>query len=338
MDRPHDTYGHRQLMTRYLTFIALMATASVCQALEMLGQGAEEYLRAYLKPQPRTSIETYLDGISNLYGALGTIDFSHRDDQSKACYRVLNHRTARPDDVRQVTMASEQGHALCQHLLGTLYEAGNGVPQDLYRARMLYLQAAPNDPSAYAELGRMARDGIGEPVDFVRARALFKQAGPGGVVGLGGLMEQGKGGPQDVQGALNLYMWMTRNFRDPAWVAMRALLANGVSLDAAQVEKYNQLWISGFMSLQSLQVRRGASLKNFSYTEAMTLKVSYRFPAEQGRPTVSLLESSGDSQLDEVVLRALDKLPMDDPYMVPAGTRTPDFVAPIIIDPRLFGG
>lgn len=337
MDRPHDTYGHRQLMTRYLTFIALMATVGVCQALEMLGQTTDGYVKAHIKPPPRTVYEVYLDVKRNPYGALGTFDFSHSDEQSKTCYRVLGRRTAGPDDVRQVTMASEQGHALCQHLLGTLYEAGNGVSQDLYRARMLYLQAAPNDPTAYVELGRMARDGVGEPVDFVRARALFRQAGPGGVVGLGGLMEQGKGGPQDVQGALNLYMQTTRNFRDPAWGAMRALLDNGMSLDTAQVEKYNQLWISGFQSLQQMKIKRDASLKKFRYTEWMRLTVSYRFPVEQGRPAVSLVESSGDSQLDETVLRVLDKLPMDDPYMAPAGMRTPDMVAPIILGPGFFG-
>lgn len=325
-------------MTRYLAFIALMATAGVCQALEMLGQTIDEYLKAHIKPPPHTVFEVYLDVKRNPYGALGTFDFSHRDEQSKICYRVLSHRTARPDDVRQVTLASEQGHALCQHLLGTFYETGNGMPQNLYRARMVYLQAAPNDPTAYAELGRMARDGVGEPVDFVRARALFRQAGPGGVVGLGGLMEQGKGGPQDVQGALNLYMQTTRNFRDPAWAAMRALLANGMQLDAGQVEKYNRLWSIGFQRLQFVQVRRLASFKGISHAEAMTVTVSYRFPADQGRPTVSLYESSGDSRVDDIVLRALDKLPMVDPYMVPAGKPTPDVVAPIVLDRRFFRG
>ncbi|WP_194787530.1 tetratricopeptide repeat protein [Pseudomonas sp. UFMG81] len=325
-------------MIRHLALIALMAALGGCQSMENLGQSTAQYIKAARNPPPRTPMEAFLAELRNPYVALGTFDYSLGDDQAKACYRATYSRTAQPGQVRQVMAASEQGHGACQHVLGTLYETGSGVSLDLVRARALYVQAAPNDPYAYIELGRMARDGVGEPVDFVRARDFYKQAGPGGAVGLGGLMEQGKGGPQDVQGALNLYMQATRKHRDPAWKAMRTLQAKGLPLDAGQVEKYNRLWLEGFMNIQRVQIKSMRSFSGISPAETMTVKVLYRFTAGQTRPTAYLAQSSGDPQVDGVVVRGLDKLPMEDPYLVPEGKSTPDFVAPVVIHPSAFGG
>ncbi|MFT0866066.1 tetratricopeptide repeat protein [Pseudomonas sp. CAM1A] len=195
------------------------------------------------------------------------------------------------------------------------------------------LKAALGDPYAYAELGRMARDGVDAPADFAKAREYYKMAGPAGVVGLGKLMEQGKGGPEDVQGALDLYMATTQKHLDPAWMAMRPLLAAGFPLDAGQVKKYNRLWTKGLWALQGKWLNRRTSFNGVDRSVQLTVKVLYRFPAGRTRPDAYLTQSSGNLQADAVVVNALDKLPMDDPYLTPFGQPTPDIVASVVLMP-----
>jgi TPR repeat protein len=61
--------------------------------------------------------------------------------------------------------AAEQGHAEAQLILGTLYETGNGVPQDLSRAMTWYRMAADNgNASAQALLGANENQAIGRMI------------------------------------------------------------------------------------------------------------------------------------------------------------------------------
>lgn len=320
-------------MTRSLAFMALMATLVGCQSLENIGQSTAEYIKSRREPPPSTPMEQYLYDLRHPYVPLGTFYRSPEDKQGGACHSTVYNRTVLPAELQMVTAASEQGNAVCQHVLGTFYEIGHGVPKDLVRARALYLEAAPSDPYAYVELGRMARDGVDAPADFVKAREYYRLAGPAGVVGLGGLMEQGKGGPQDVQGALNLYMATTQKHLDPAWMAMRPLLASGQQLDAGQVEKYNRLWTKGLWALQNKWLNRMTNFNSVDRSVQLTVKVLYRFPAGRTRPDAYLTQSSGNPQADAVVVKALDKLPMDDPYLMPFGQPTPDIVAPVVLMP-----
>lgn len=320
-------------MTRSLALMALMATLVGCQSLENIGESTVKHLKSRREAPPSTPMEQYLYDLHHPYVPLGTFYRGPEDQQGGACLSTVYNRTVLPAELQMVTAASEQGNAVCQHVLGTFFEIGHGVPQDLARARTLYLKAAPGDPYAYAELGRMARDGVDVPADFAKAREYYKMAGPAGVVGLGKLMEQGKGGPEDMQGALDLYMATTQKHLDPAWMAMRPLLAAGFPLDAGQVKKYNRLWTKGLWALQGKWLNRRTNFNGVDRSVQLTVKVLYRFPAGRTRPDAYLTQSSGNLQADAVVVNALDKLPMDDPYLTPFGQPTPDIVASVVLMP-----
>ncbi|WLI46876.1 hypothetical protein PSH84_08390 [Pseudomonas beijingensis] len=321
-------------MPRNIILIGLMIALGGCQSMKDVGKSTVEYI----KESRTTPRERYLAELGNPFVPLGTFDDALDGSQGKACRDATRSRTVSPADLQLVMAASEGGNPTCQHALGTFYESGNGVSRNSARARALYLQAAPVDPYAYVELGRMARDGIDEPVDSVKARDYYRRAGIGGAVGLGGLMEQGKGGAQDVSGALNLYLDATQKYGDPAWKAMRPLLARGLELDAERVHKYNRVWTEGLLRIVRFELWRSYELRQLNYAgQTWTVNVLFRFSAGSQKPKVYLAKSCGDPGLDTAVVSALHLLTMKDPYMVPAGQETFDFVAPVVLSPRANG-
>ncbi|MBD9466234.1 tetratricopeptide repeat protein [Pseudomonas sp. Pdm06] len=309
-------------MTKNIVLIGLMIALGGCQSMKDLGKSTVEYLE-----ESRTTS-------TNFFVPLGTFDDTLDGSQGKACRETIHYRPVRPADLQLVMAASEGGIPTCQHVLGTFYESGTGVSQNTARARALYLQAAPSDPYAYLELARMARDGIDEPIDPVKARDYYTRAGIGGVVGLGGLMEQGKGGAQDVSGALKLYVDATQKYGDPAWEAMRPLLARGLELDAEQVQKYNRVWHEGFLRQMRSRLRYSREFRQLNFgDQTWTVNVLFRFSAGSPKPKVYLGKSSGNPEVDIAVVSALYHLTMKDPYMVPAGQETFDITAPFVLSP-----
>jgi TPR repeat protein len=80
----------------------------------------------------------------------------------------------------KVTCEEHNDGASCT-ALGHATENGNGVPQDLARARAYYEKACElNDPGGCSSLGHMLLDGLGGPVDVPRGIEVIETScGPG---------------------------------------------------------------------------------------------------------------------------------------------------------------
>jgi serine/threonine protein kinase len=103
--------------------------------------------------------------------------------------------------------AADQGSAVGQSDLGSLYYYGHGLPQDYAQALFWFRKAADQgDASADANLGVMYANGQGVPQDYAQAVAWHRKAADqGSAVGqndLGTLYQSGHGLPQDSAQAL----------------------------------------------------------------------------------------------------------------------------------------
>lgn len=319
-------------MNRNLASIGLMFALAGCQSLDDMGKSTADYIRAARhKPTP---MELSLEEQRNRYEPLGTFDYTRDDSQSKACRAATDSWGVAPASLEMVKGGSDSGNAMCRHVLGTFYESGNGVTQNIGMARGLYLEAAKDDPYAYVELGRMSRDGVGEPADSIKAREYYHLGGRAGAVALGGMMEHGQGGTHDVPGALKLYIEATQRYGDPAWQAMQPLLVRGLELDAEQVQKYNRLWTERLVRQQRDRLWMSSVFQHVKASgQTFTVTVLYRFRAGEPRSKTYLVKSCGDSVIDSLVVSALDGLPMRDPYLVPAGEDIPTIQVPIVLMP-----
>ena len=75
---------------------------------------------------------------------------------------------------------AEQGNAGAQHILGLMYDSGQGVPQDLAEAVKWYRLAAEQGyGSAQLNLATMYARGDGVPPDYVQAHMWFNLAASG---------------------------------------------------------------------------------------------------------------------------------------------------------------
>ncbi len=319
-------------MSRNLVLTALLFALTGCQSVGEMSRSTAEYIKAARnKPTP---MELYFEYLRNPSKSLGTFDFSRDDSQSKACLGVSYGSAVTPEMWKIVKEGSDTGNATCRHVLGTFYESGNGVAQNIGMARNLYIEAAKNDSYAYVELGRMKRDGIGEPTDPVKARDYFRLAGRAGVVALGGMMEQGQGGANDSHGALKLYIETTQKYGDAAWQAMQPLLSRGLELDAEQVQKYNSLWTEHLVRQQRYLLLRSNVFTHIKGSrQILTVTVLHQFKAGQRYPKTYLAKSCGDPVVDSLVVSALRSLRMDDPFLVPAGKDIPPMKAPLVLTP-----
>jgi len=115
---------------------------------------------------------------------------------------------------------ADQGNADAQALIGVMYEAGEGVPQDYPQAAMLFRKAADQGlaPAQYF-LGEMYENGQGVPQDFGKAAMLFRKAADQGLAPaqyfLGEMYENGQGGvPQDYAQAYTWYKLAASNAAD----------------------------------------------------------------------------------------------------------------------------
>jgi len=77
---------------------------------------------------------------------------------------------------------AEQGDARAQHLLGFMYDQGQGVPQDYKEAvKWFRLSAEQGDEGAQAKLGVLYLRGRGVPQDYVLAHMWFNLSGSNGI-------------------------------------------------------------------------------------------------------------------------------------------------------------
>jgi uncharacterized protein len=104
---------------------------------------------------------------------------------------------------------AEQGDPIAQFRLASMYERGQGVPQDYEQAMIWYRKAADQGYAlAQSNLGLMYVNGRGAPVDFEQSLAWFRKASDQGeAIGqnnLADMYENGRGVPTDY---VRAYMW-----------------------------------------------------------------------------------------------------------------------------------
>ncbi len=80
-----------------------------------------------------------------------------------------------------LTKAADLGHAGAQNMLGTFYEAGQGVPQNFIEAERLYrLAAGQGEPDAFCCLGNLYSQGVGVPQDNATAFQWYQKGAEAG--------------------------------------------------------------------------------------------------------------------------------------------------------------
>ena len=104
--------------------------------------------------------------------------------------------------LEELKQKAEQGDADAQFNLGTMYENGQGVPQDYAEAVRWYRMAADQgDAYAQYKLGVMYADGRGVPQDDAEAvrwyRAAAEQGSAEAQTNLGVMYDQGRGVARD---------------------------------------------------------------------------------------------------------------------------------------------
>ncbi|WP_312932724.1 hypothetical protein [Pseudomonas sp.] len=238
-----------------------------------------------------------------------------------------------------VKARAEEDNATCMTALAMMYRGGDayGVKQDFAKARALFARLTLVDPTLNAVLGHMAEHGEGEPVDYAKARTLYGQAGAAGAQRLAGLLEQGRGGPRDVRGAMKLYTDTMRDFRDDAWNGMARLRAQGQALNGAQQARYQQIWLRGL--LMELRDRfstahvRAAMRAYAASNRPISAKVAFTFTSANGTPRTRLKQKTGDANLDAVLLRAAATVTMGEFGPYTGEQRTLEVVSPLVLQP-----
>ena len=139
---------------------------------------------------------------------LGSAGMSWSADYQKGltAYESGDYATA----LRECTPLAKQGDAIAQTLLGTMYDEGQGVPQDNKTAVKWYRLAAKQGvSSAQFSLGLMYANGDGVPQDYKTAVKWYRLSAEQGVAfaqeNLGMLYDKGQGVPQDY---VRAYMWL----------------------------------------------------------------------------------------------------------------------------------
>ncbi len=145
-----------------------------------------------------------------------------------------------PTALREFTPPAKQGVAEAQHMLGVLYENGQGVLQDFARARQWYEKAAAQgNAEAQYNLGVMYDYGYGAPQDYQQARQWYEKAAAQGLAvvpyNLGVLYHHGYGGPQDFVQAHKWYNLAAANGEKKA-ARLRDTLAEEIMTPAQIIE------------------------------------------------------------------------------------------------------
>lgn len=169
------------------------------------------------------------------------------------CFAYWDDKSISSLEVSYIRDLSKSGNLPCTIMLGDLYEKGRGVPQDISKAKALYQSVADKDPGAYGQLGRMAEEGIGGPVNDFDARQYYQRAVSKpeqrrSEAKLAKYMEEGRGGPQDLQGALTHYFNATQYLGDASWQGIERLRGKGLALTIEQQQRYNKIFVGSVQS------------------------------------------------------------------------------------------
>jgi TPR repeat protein len=130
--------------------------------------------------------------------------------------------------------AADSGEARAMRELAWMLTTGQGGEEDLPRAVAL-LRAAidAGDAQSALLLGRYLDAGLGVAEDPAEARLMFQLARdyglPAGAGYLGFMLDMGRGGPQDLQGAVALYLEAIRGGYAPAGLKLAQLVWSDAS-------------------------------------------------------------------------------------------------------------
>lgn len=116
------------------------------------------------------------------------------------------------ESVTQTEQAAQKGIAGAQHDLALMYETGDGVPQDLTKARSWYEKAAQQGlADSQYNLALLYHEGRGGERDYVKARSWYEKAAAQGMAhaayNLGIFYVSGRGVAPSKQMAL---MWFKK--------------------------------------------------------------------------------------------------------------------------------
>jgi hypothetical protein len=134
-------------------------------------------------------------------------DISKAMSQARAAYDRADYAEA----VRWYRLAADQGDAMAQGILGSMYEIGKGVPENDAEALRWYRLAADQGlVFAQTGMGGMYRYGRGVPQNYAEALRWYRLAADQGEVtaqnALGSMYVEGIGVPQNyIEG----YKWLT---------------------------------------------------------------------------------------------------------------------------------
>lgn len=226
---------------------------------------------------------------------------------------VKDLSTEHLDYVRE---ASSHGNLKCKIALGVLYEFGRGgLSPDVRKARSLYESVAVVDGAGYEQLARMADEGSGQAPDAVEARRLYQLAlkhrqSTYSEFALAQLMEAGRGGPQDLSGALTHYLNATQRIDDEAWAGVQRVRAQMLTLTTEQTQRYNEKWYDGVGNSLAAAIHDTELLLNRQIKPGTASKpVTLEAKGKPGSlvPQITLVESSGNNDVDQAVVKALSE-------------------------------
>ncbi|SET47778.1 hypothetical protein SAMN03159512_02515 [Pseudomonas sp. NFR09] len=229
------------------------------------------------------------------------------------CMLSEGEKSPTADQAQFIRQASDNGNVRCKTALGGLYESGRGgLPQDFVKARSLYESVAAVDGVGYERLARMAEEGHGQVRNDVEARRLYQLAltnsdSDKSKLALARLMEEGRGGPQDLFGAMMYYVEASQHAGDVAWKGLQRIRAQRPVLTPEQVQRYNEAW--GDTSRKSLnrtaldiEIALNKQIKRGSASKPVTLQVQGL--SGSNVPKILLIESSGNAEVDQAVVTA----------------------------------
>lgn len=276
---------------------------------------------------------------------VGCQSIGARNDQEERvttlrCWYFRDQHPLTEENIEYIREGSENGNLSCKLILGNMYERGLGMPKDVAKAKAIYQSIADVHEAAYSQLGRMAEEGVGEPVDYVKARHLYERATSEqgnklGAVQLAKLMEDGKGGPQDLNGALALYLSSMELYEDAAWKGIQRLRARGPALSAEQEKRYNEIWGHGVRSVLTDKIQDTQRQLSKEIKPGPTIKpgkIQLEFSLGSDMPEVSLLESSGDPAIDQAMLKAVSAYRISDEPILPKSQKTWTVVSDFSLD------
>ncbi|EJM13849.1 Sel1 repeat protein [Pseudomonas sp. GM18] len=265
-------------------------------------------------------------------GCQPIIPFNNTADQYPIlrCVAYFDQQSISRQQVDYISYLSERGDKGCTMILGKMYERGHGVAQDIPKAKALYQSVADMEPAAYASLARMAEQGVGGPPNLVEARQFYQRAvtKPGNArneAKLAEYMENGKGGPQDFQGALELYLNAAGLVGDASWQGMERMRTKGLTLTIQQQQHYNKIFVNSVeygVRKKIEAIKKTLAKENMSVPASKLVRVQLEYTPGSLVPVISLLESSGDSAIDQKVLQGFSDYRFPADPIMPPGQKT----------------